>query len=54
MKQKVSIFLLAFLSIAIALLIAFSMYFCLIKDKPEQKYLLQQYVTNEKLINKYG
>ena len=43
--------LLTFLLITIALLIAVSTYFCLIKYKTKQKHLLPYYVTNDKLIN---
>ena len=43
--------LLAFLLITVALLIAFSIYFCLIKCKAKQKHLLPYYITNGKLIN---
>ena len=41
--------LLAFLLIAIALLIAVSIYYYLIKFKAKQKHLLPFYVTNTKL-----
>ena len=40
-----------FLLIAIALLIAFSIYFCQIKYEQKQKHLLPHYITDEKLIN---
>ena len=40
-----------FLLIAIALLIAFSIYFCQIKYERKQKHLLPHYITDEKLIN---
>ena len=43
--------LLAFLSISIALLIAVSIYCCLIKYQVKQKYLLSFHITNNKLIN---
>ena len=39
-----------FLLITIALLIAFSIYFYLIKNKAKQKRLFPYYVTNDKLI----
>ena len=40
--------LIAFLSITIALLIAITIYYYLIKYKSKQKYLLPYYVTNDK------
>ena len=43
--------LLAFLLFTIALLIAFSIYFSLIKYKTKQKHLLPYYTKNDKLIN---
>ena len=43
--------LLAFLLITIALLIAFSVYFCQVKCKAKQKHLLPYYITNGKSIN---
>ena len=43
--------LLTFLLITIALLTAFSIYFCLIKYKAKQKHLLTYYVINDKLTN---
>ena len=43
--------LLAFLLIIIALLIAFSNYFSLIKYKAKQKHFLLYYVTNNRLLN---
>ena len=42
---------LVFLLITITLLIAFSIYFCLIRYKAKQKHLWPYYVTNNKLIN---
>ena len=42
--------LLAFLSITIALLIAFSVYIFQIKYKVKQKYLLPYYITSDNLI----
>ena len=50
-ETKCFYILLAFLLITIVLLIAFSIYFCLIKYKAKQKHLLPYYVTNDKLIN---
>ena len=49
LKQKNSIFYLHFLLITIALLIAVSIYFYLIKYKAKQKHLLPFYVTNNEL-----
>ena len=43
--------LLIFLLITIALLIAFSIYFCMIKYTAKQKKLLPYYAKNVKLIN---
>ena len=42
--------LLALLLITIALLIVFSVYFCLVECKAKQKHLLPYYITNGKLI----
>ena len=50
-KTKHFYILLAFLLIAIVLLIAFSVYCYLIKYKSKQKYLLPYDFTNDKLIN---
>ena len=51
-KKKTFFYIfLAFLLIAIALLIAVSIYFCLIKHKSKQKHLLPYYVKNDKLKN---
>ena len=50
-KHKDSYILLTFVLIAIALLVAISIYFFLIKYKAKQKHLLPYYVTNDKLIN---
>ena len=43
-------YLIVFLLITIALFIAFSVYFCLIKYKAKQKHLFPSDVTNDKLI----
>ena len=40
--------LIAFLLITIALLVTFSIYFCLIKYKAKQKHLLPYYVPSDK------
>ena len=48
-KQEISIFKLAFLLIAIALLIAVSIYCYLVKYEAKQKQLLPYYITNTKL-----
>ena len=50
MKQKVSIFTHLFIN-TVALLIAFSIYFCPIKCRTKQKHLLQYYVKIDKLKN---
>ena len=44
---------LVFLLITTALLIAFSIYYCLIRYKANKKHLWPQYVTNEKLVNMF-
>ena len=50
--EKIFLYIsLVFLLITITLLIAFSIYFCLIRYKAKQKHLWPYYVTNKKLIN---
>ena len=49
-ETKIFYVLLTLLLITIALLIAFSIYFCLIKYKAKQKHLLLYYVKDDKLI----
>ena len=48
-KTKNFYILLAFLLVAIALLIAVSIYYYLIKYKAKQKHLLPYYITNNEL-----
>ena len=48
-ETKNSYILLMFLLITITLLIAFSVYFCLIKYKAKQNHLLPYYIRNDKL-----
>ena len=50
-KQKIYI-LLAFLLITIALLIAVSIYYYLVKHRVKQKHLLSFHVTNNEFITK--
>ena len=50
-ETKCFYILLAYLLITIVLLIAFSIYFYLVKYKAKQKHLLPYYVINDKLIN---
>ena len=49
--SKKFLYLISLLPFYLALLTAFSIYFCLIKYKAKQRHLLPYYLTNDKLIN---